>query len=434
MPGKTRGSLSSRSAMKPKAKLPEDEIIEILESDDEDTKEQCSVNEDSCRDIQDQKPAAKGPREVAIDNLCRELKEVFKLLEQKEKRKISDAFEPRETKKRKISDASHESPQLKAPPRAAVSPNQGEAWVDKKDVDYPLELVNAELNTKHTMEATSDANENSNFEALLKTAGEEQQRLQAAADMDDTEAPTMQAEDLVDRSMPDDASAVDGTPQDADYLAVEVSQDSTCLADEVSQDPNCLAVEHAVTEAPTPETETTGESNAELENEAVESSHQTEESGEELDNEDVEYYMFPEALDESEEASLIEYEEAETCDVPLNSRVSATIQWIKDILPPSFGSCFLFVCGLCCVYVDRLAAVKFALCLLVFCFNVGNAVVETESGDKPVFCVSLPKNPSKSWRALVLAICMVGFVTVINVISSLGEKVANRLQVKPQLA
>jgi len=413
--------------MNTKAELPKGkEVIEIPDSDDEDTKEQCSVNKDSGREIQDQKPAAKLSTEEAIDNMCKELREVFNKLHDKEKRKICDVFETHGAKRRKISDATHESPPLKDPPMAVVSPSQGEASFDTKEGGSCAECVETELETKQNLVATSDANENSNFEALLKTAGEEQQRLQAAAELDDAKVATMQEEDLVDRSMPDEACEVDGTPQDKDYLTVEVSQD-----------PNCLVVEQATSEVLTPESHSNGESTAELETEAAEYTQETEESNVELEREDPddgECYMLPEKLEGTEEEDLVENEETETCDSPVNTRVSAMIQRFTDVLPPSFGTFFLFVCGLCCVYVDRTAAVKFALCLLVFSFNVGNAVVETESGDKPVFCVSLPKTPSKSWRALVLSISMVGFFMVINVISTFGEKVANRFQVKTHLA
>jgi len=416
MPAPTRSPLSSLFARMPETKSPEDmKVIEILDTDDdEDTKEQCSVK-DSAEEIQEKKPAAKDPREVAIDNLCNELQEVFKLLKNKEKRKLSDAVDTPEAKKRKISDASEDSSRLKAPPTAVVSPTQSGACSEPKGDESCVECVEAELATTAGA-ASSDCNENSNFEALLKTAGEEQQRLRDTVQVDLTVDGAVQHEDLVDACMPAEASEVDGTPQADDYLSVESPQDPNCLAVEEAREDICPAVlptrEDVTVEVTT---ETVYEPDTAPKEEAIENEP-------------------PEEVDEPEDAVLFEYEGEETWDSPVNTRVASAIQWMKDILPPSFGSCLLFVCGLYCAYVDRSAAFKLALCLLVYCVNVGNMVVETETGDQPVFCVSLPANASKGWRTLVLSFYTIGFLGVLNLVSAFGEKIGDRILTKMRQA
>ncbi|CAJ1945126.1 unnamed protein product [Cylindrotheca closterium] len=414
MPGHTKNPLSSLLARMPKAKSPESlKVIELLDdSDDEDTKEQCSVK-DSNEEIQEKtkgtqtkEPAAAKEREVAIDNLCNELQEVFKLLRTKEKRKLSDAFESTpELKKRKISDASEGSSRLKSPPAAVVSPNQDEACIKPKEHEETCVECVEEF---ATAAATNSENENSNFEALLKTAGEEQQRLQD----------TVEAENMTDAlinsfndCMPPEASkGGEGTPQAED-----------------NQDPNCLAIEESSGDVCSVDLPTNEEATLE---ETAESFHEPDITP----NEETVENSHPEELDEPQDDVSIEYEWEETWDSPVNAIVSTTIQWIKDILPPSIGSFFLFVSGLYCVSVDSSAPLKLALCLLVYCVNVGNAVEERETGDQPVFCVSLPTNGSKSWRALVLSFYTIGGLGLLNLVSAFGDKLGDRIRTQMQQA
>ncbi|KAL3942239.1 MAG: hypothetical protein SGBAC_003548 [Bacillariaceae sp.] len=401
---------SSQFASMPKVKTPEDtEIIELFDSDDEDTKEGCSVK-DSTEDIEEKKPAAKVARAAVIDNLCNELQEVFKLLRTKEKRKLNDACETPEAKKRKVSDATEESSRLKDAPTTVVTPNQTKAYIEPKRNESYEEGVEAEFAT--TAAASSASNENSNFEALVKTAGEEQQRLQDTTDVDLSIGVTVQHEDLVDECMPAEASEVDGTPYADDYLSVEAPQD-----------PNCLAIEKSAVDTDSVALPTTKGNMVEASTESVYESDAA-------PNEQAVEYAEPEEMDRPEDAELlVEYKE-ETCDHPVNSGLFVAIQCVKQIFPPSFGTCLLFVCGLYCSYVDRSAALKLALCLPVYCANIGNAVMETETGDEPVFCISLPANASRSWRALVLAFYTIGMLGVLNLVCVFGEKIVDRILIE----